>query len=112
MSHITNRSRWRYPTQIAAGSATVMARPARIAPPMVVRPGHAFAGQPQPSSFVATPATAPIIRRTGPTWREAHLQRGFNIRALAGAQVMAAKLDRAQHRGTTANPSSDDMNAG
>jgi hypothetical protein len=110
MTHISDRWTWSGGAPVGRAAVTTMTRPA-TALPMVERTPVEFVGHARPAAFLPTPATAPVTLRSGGTLRDAHYCRGFNISALAGAQTIAQRLDHAQHSATSANPSSEDMQA-
>jgi hypothetical protein len=106
-THISDRTRWGAP-RVAVAQTTVITRPT-TALPMIAPVPHTFVSRARRPEFSPSPATAPVTRQSAANVRDAHYRRGFDLRTLAGAQTIAVKLDRAQHRTTTANPSSDDL---
>ena len=110
MTHISDRWTWSGGAPVGRAAVTTMTRPA-TALPMVERSPVEFVGHARPAAFLPTPATAPVTLRSGDALRDAHYRRGFDVSRLAGGQSIAHRLDHAQHRPTSANPSSDDMQA-
>jgi hypothetical protein len=77
--------------------------------PAIGRAVFSFPGRAQPSPFAETPRGAAPRLRFGPSVRQSRGLIRDLFRGLAAWRDIARRLDHAQHRATTANPSSDDM---